>query len=299
MKRSNRLVLLVGIFLAVVAFVLIAIMLGGGGGGGEPAAPTTTRIVIAARNFESGTRITTADVTTKEVPIAERPAGAITDPSVVIGQTARIKVTRDMLITSDVWTGGAGTVDSIEVPAGKVAMAVRVDQVSGVGTVIKPGDYVDAIVAFNIQPVLIDEETGLPTALGEGIDAGPSVKALLQGMQVLGTLLPPPPAAAEGAPAPQPGGDVSLTEQQQIVILAVDLQQAEVLNYAQLEGAVVPNGVTLVLRSLKDFQDAAGQPTEAPDVVTTGVILSILVNQYGVLVPDFGVVELPQASPAP
>ena len=36
MKRSNRLVLLIGIFLAIVAFVLIVLMLGNGdGGGGE------------------------------------------------------------------------------------------------------------------------------------------------------------------------------------------------------------------------------------------------------------------------
>ena len=30
-------------------------------------------------------------------------------------------------------------------------MSVKVDQVSGVGTVIKPGDFVDAVVAFNIK----------------------------------------------------------------------------------------------------------------------------------------------------
>ena len=37
MKRSNRLVLLIGIFLAIVAFVLIILMLQGGGRGGTPA----------------------------------------------------------------------------------------------------------------------------------------------------------------------------------------------------------------------------------------------------------------------
>lgn len=298
MKRSNRLVLLVGIFLAVVAFILIAIMLSGGGGTPPDQPPTTTRIVVAARDFDIGTRITAADVTTREIPITERPGGALADPAVAIGQTARSRVTQGQLITTAVWGEGVtGTVDVLDVPPGKVGMSVRVDQVSGVGTVIKPGDYVDAVVAFRITPVVLDPETGAPAALAEGLDAGPTVKALLQGMQVLGTLLPPPPQAAEGAPPAS--GDASLNERQQIVILAVDLQQAEVLNYAQLQGIVAPNGITLVLRSLQDFQDPAGAPTQAPDVVTTGMILSILVDQYGVLIPDFGVVEVPVVTPAP
>ena len=44
MKRSNRLVLLIGIFLAIVAFVLIVLMLGNGDGGGgiRPSASPTT-----------------------------------------------------------------------------------------------------------------------------------------------------------------------------------------------------------------------------------------------------------------
>jgi Flp pilus assembly protein CpaB len=299
LKRSNRLVLLVGIFLAVVAFVLIAIMLGGNDpGDGTPTPATTTTIVVAARDVERGALITAADLETKTVPIAERPALSITDTSVAIGQTARARVTAGQLMTTTIWSPEPGLVRVLDVPPGKVGVSVRVDQTSGVGTVIQTGDYVDAIIAFSIQPVLIDEETGQPTALGEGIDAGPSVKALLQGMQVLGTLLPPPPTNAEGVPQ-APAGTTVLNGQEQIVILAVDLQQAEVLNYAQLEGVVAPNGITLALRSLQDFQDAAGEPTQAPNIVTTGMILSILVEQYGVLVPDFGVVELPEASPAP
>jgi len=297
LKRSNRLVLLVGIFLAVVAFVLIAIMLGGGGGGGgggEPATPTTTNIVIAARDISTGATITLADLTTKEVPIAEKPGTAISEPAVAVGQVARQDLAKDALVTAELWTGAnSGNIRNIEVPAGKVAMAVRVDQVSGVGTVIKQGDYVDAVVAFNIQPVSIDEDTGASTPLGE---PGTSVKALLQGMQVLGTLLPPPPAPAPDA-TPPPAGSTSLTDQQQIVVLAVDLQQAEVLNYAQVKGVVAPNGITLVLRSIADFQDADGQPSIPPNTVTTGMILSILIEQYGVLVPGFEGQTPP--SPAP
>lgn len=283
MKRSNRLVLLVGIFLAVVAFILIAIMLSGGGGTGtpQPTAPTTTQVVVAARDIAPGTRLTAADLSTETIAITERPPGALGEPALAIGQIARQRLTEGQLITAEAWTSG-GTVKVLDVPPGKVAMTVRVDQVSGVGTIIKPGDYVDAVIAIDLKPSPDDEPI-------------PSVKALLQGMQVLGTLLPPPPAAAEGAPPPT--GEVPLSDRQQIVVLAVDLQQAEVLNYAQVRGVTGPNGITLVLRSLADFMDPAGEPTQAPDVVTTGVILQILVEQYGVLIP--GIEPPPSPSPAP
>ena len=299
MKRSNRLVLLVGIFLAVVAFVLIALMLGGGGGGsGTPnpsAAPTTVKLVVAARDLPVGAKIRSADLTTKDIAVASRPAGTITEPTIAVGQTVRVTVTKDQFITAEIW-GAGGSIKTLDVPPGKVAMSVKVDQVSGVGTIIKPGDYVDAVVAFKIQPLTVDPDSGQPAPLGEGIDAGPSVKALLQGMQVLGTLLPPPPAAQPNATPASSSDETAFNDQQEIVILAVTLQQAEVLNYAQIQGAVVPNGITLVLRSSADFQDAAGQPSIPPDTLTTGIILRILVDEYGVLVPDFGTIV---ESPAP
>lgn len=303
MKRSNRLVLLIGIFLAIVAFVLIVLMLGNGdGGGGEPRRsqePTTANVVVATKDIDLGTAIQQDQVGLKEIDITAKPADSYTDTVLVVGQTARQAVTAGQLITSEI-INDTGSIKQLDVPAGKVAMSIKVDQVSGVGTIVKAGDYVDAIVAFNIKPTYVDPETGLPKAVE--IDAGTSVKALLQGMQVLGTLLPEPPQA-EATPEPSgspttgsSGSSTNLNGQEQVVILAVTLQQAEVLNYSQLSGVTPPNGVTLVLRSSKDYVDALGEPSVPPDVVTTGVILSILVEQYGVL-PPF--VVTPPATPRP
>ena len=66
------------------------------------------------------------------------------------------------------------------------------DQVSGVGTIIKTGDYVDMVVgltatAFPVTTVSpVDNSITVVTGLN-----GTSVKLLLQGLQVMGTLLPP------------------------------------------------------------------------------------------------------------
>ena len=119
-----------------------------------------------------------------------------------------------------------------------------------------------------------------------------SVKVLLQGLQVLGTLLPPAAQTATtggdtgdgtdtGDGSSQPG--TALNGQQQIVILAVDAQQAEVIKFAQLDSSI-----TLVLRSPDDFIDpVTGEPITLPlPTTTTGINLKTLVDTYGVVPPE-------------
>jgi hypothetical protein len=125
-----------------------------------------------------------------------------------------------------------------------------------------------------------------------------SVKLLLQGLQVMGTLLPPaaPPANA-GTASPPPtttgGGPTTLNGQSQIVVLAVSAQQAEVLKFAQLDGSI-----SLALRSPDDFIDpATGQPLPPTTAETTGVTLKVLVDNYGVLPPELVQTVTPLASP--
>ena len=58
MKRSNRLVLLVGVFLAIVAFIGILLLSGGGGPkSSTPEVPTELPTVIATQDIPLGTAI--------------------------------------------------------------------------------------------------------------------------------------------------------------------------------------------------------------------------------------------------
>jgi len=294
LKRSNRLVLLVGIFLAVIAFVGVALLLQGGGGTpgeGPTAEPTTATVVVAAEDIPLGAEIQQDQVRTIDVPVTEAPPGALTNVIQAIGQTARERVTAGQPITTGVITD-TGALTDIEVPPGFVAMAVQVDQVTGVGTVIKTGDYVDMVVGFNYQVVLPPTEDQAQPQVLSGVNPT-SVKLLLQGMQVLGALLPPQPAADGGTTTgEQPPGDqpTSLTGQQEIVILAVTPQQAEVIKFAQIDG-----NISLVLRSAQEFFDpATGEPVPGPVAATTGIILRILVDEYGVLVPELVEAVLPE-----
>ncbi len=69
-------------------------------------------------------------------------------------------------------------------------MAVEVDQSSGVGTLIQPGDRVDMVIAFNITEYLPQPATGPACSqLPVPLPSQPvSVKDILQNLEVLGTL---------------------------------------------------------------------------------------------------------------
>ncbi len=299
MKRSNRLVLLVGVFLAIVAFVGILLISQGTGGGVDPNAPATELpTVIAKADIPLGAPIQANQIEIQVKPIGARDPGALEDVSQAIGKIVRQPVSAGGQITTTTFTGGeAGTVLDIVVPDGKRAIAVQVDQVSGVGTVIKTGDYVDMVAGFSGDkfPVITLNPADDSFTVVAGLNST-SVKVLIQGMQVLGTLLPPPPAAVEGQDTGD--GGTALTGQQQIVILAVDAQQAEVIKFAQLDGSI-----TLLLRAANDFLDPITRQPLAdgpvPDI-TTGTILKSLVDTYGVLPPELVETVLPeQGSSAP
>jgi hypothetical protein len=117
---------------------------------------------------------------------------------------------------------------------------------------------------------------------------------LSQGLQVLGTLLPPPPANAEPQPSGAPDGtNTSLNGQQQIVILAVPIQDAEVIKFSQLDGSI-----TLVLRSSKDCTTKpADGITYCPVVATTGITLKRMIDDRAVLPPQVVQVLVPEYIP--
>jgi pilus assembly protein CpaB len=293
LKRSNRLVLLIGVFLAVVAFVGIALILGnpdGGPGGGEAATPITKlNTVIATRDIPLGIKVTAEMVTAQELSVGERKVGAYENPGQVIGQTTRRPISEGAHITPADFID-RGDITDIEVPAGKRAIAIQVDQVTGVGTVIKSGDYVDMVIGLTgdrFPVVTLDPNDDTITVVA-GLNST-SVKLLLDGMQVIGTLLPPVAAQPNNQPAPSGQPVTTLQGQQEIVIVAVTAQQAEVIKFAQLDG-----DISLALRSPADFVDEQGNPVVSIPPGTTGIVLKTLVDGgYGVLRPELVEAILP------
>jgi len=294
LKRSNRLVLLVGVFLAIIAFVAVLLL---GPGRSQPTDQPVTEAdtVVAAVDIPLGARITVEQVKVIKLPIASRNATAFSSPTQVLGKRVRQPVVAEaQLDASTFGDTSQGTILDIEVPPTRRAITVQVDQVTGVGTVIKTGDYVDMVVGIRADkfPVITTNPVDDTFTVVSGLN-GTSVKLLLQGMQVLGTLLPPPPAQAQGQEGQPAQGETgtALTGQQEIVALSVDAQQAEVIKFAQMDGEI-----SLILRSADDFLNPdTGQPIDPPPLPdpTTGIILKSLVDRYGVLPPELIETVLP------
>jgi pilus assembly protein CpaB len=298
LKRSNRLILLIGLFLAVVAFVGVILLTNNGGSGtGTPATPTTAKIVVAAQDIPLGTTITAPMVTTKDVALTDKPADSFALPEAVIGKIVRTDVTSGGYISTSTFSSTASLVDVGQLlDTGLGAVSVQVDQVSGVGTLIKPGDRVDVVLSMNDpvkNPIVVEKaptkEGQPPSTVRNFATVNPllnstTVKVLVQNVQVVGTILPPPPAAANGAQSTTgtttQGAETTLNGQSQIVILALTAQQAELVRFTQLDG-----NLSLVLRSPKD--------KDAPAVKTTGITLRQLVDSYGVIPPKIILTEQP------
>lgn len=285
MKRSNRLILLIGLFLAAVAFVGIIVVLGSGGGGNTSPGldATKTTYIVAAKDIPLGTSVTQDMVESKDVRTTDKPADAFTLPADAIGKT----VTTDVAVGQKIGpqTFATTTVDvniGRLLDTGRRAMAVQVDQVSGVGTLVVPGDRVDVVIGISGAdkfPVVTTDPQTNQTSIVPGLNAT-SVKAIIQNLQVVGSLLPPPTTDTTTNTGTD-GTAPTLNGQTQIVILAVTAQQAEVLRFAQIDGTI-----TLVLRSPDD--------KDAPDDVTTGITLAQLVDAWAVIPPQVVQATLPR-----
>jgi Flp pilus assembly protein CpaB len=285
-RRSSRVILLLGILLAVGAFVLILFLNAGGQAELKPT-PAIAQIVVAAVDIPQGTAITDSMLTTKDVPLAEAPVDAFALKETVIGKTARQSVAAGAYVPQTAIAGPAGapTVNvAKELKPGERAIPLSVTELSGVGTLIQAGDRVDAIFAFTgeeIPIIFTDIPSAFRTVCGSAIvcdtgikSNGTSVKLVLQNLRVVGTLLPPAVAApTSGAEATPTSGEAALTGRTEIVILPVTADQAEALRFGQFNAAAT----TLVLRSPADAQ-------ASPDV-TEGVNLKTMIEKYGVLPP--------------
>ena len=128
----------------------------------------STKIVIASSDCEVGVPLTKDNLALAEWPKANVPKGAFEDIAAVEGQVAvtRLRAGQPILSAELAPSGsGAGLVAAIK--KGKRAMAIRVDEVVGVGGFILPNTFVDVIA--------IEEKSG----------DKPKARVLLERIEVL------------------------------------------------------------------------------------------------------------------
>lgn len=284
MRRTSRLVLLLGVFLAALVFVVI--LLGSGNGGQQPAGPsappTQLSTLVAVADIPLGTVVKAEMFTTRTMAVDIREPNVYGDASQAVGKTTRKAIAASGQVHSSDFQDRAVT---LTVPVGRRAMTISINEMTGVGNLVDVGDNIDLLIslrgdAFPVVQVLSDGSVAVIAGINP---LSVKLPLLLQDVQIIGVIDTPPPAAAQGAEgAPAPSTGPVITGAQKLLILAVTPAQAEVLLYARTAGTL-----DVILRSPAD----AGQTAE-----TTGVILKTLVDLYGVLPPEL--VQVPIPTPA-
>jgi len=283
-RRTSRLVLLLGIFLAALTFVVV-LVLGqnpngqpGNPGAGPSAPPTQLPVVIANADIPLGTVVTADLFTSRTIAVTSIETNALGDPSQAVGKTTRTNITAGQQVHS---TDFQNRAIPLTVPTGKRAFTVQVNELTGVLNLLDVGDTVDLAIslrgdAFPVVQVLTD---GSVTVVSGINPLSIKIPLLLQDVQVIGVLEAAAPAPAEGQAAPAASTKPVITGANKLLVLAVTPQQAEVLLYARTTGIL-----DAILRPPSD----AGQT-----VSTTGVILKTLVDDYGILPPEIVQVPIP------
>jgi Flp pilus assembly protein CpaB len=290
-KRSNRLVILVGVLLAVLAFVAIVILLNQREAEVAPEEVLQT-VLVATEDIDIGEEITPAKVEAQDVdPEAVLPGRTpLTDPSVVAGQPALFAIPEGSQVTAEaIGLGGAGTV--VDLPAllqpGEKAVAFQVDRVTGIDFLVKPGDTIDIVLSQQISVLQetqdsaenVDPEVPQRFEAVAGLTDQRTVKAVLQNKRVLYVsatrAILPEPVDADGDGVADPVQPEQAVIESVIIVFAGNAQDAEVIKFSQSD--VNERGsLTAIVRNADD---------EVPET-TIGITIDQLVEVYGLRIPN-------------
>jgi len=289
-KRSNRLVILVGVLLAVLAFVAIVILLNQR----EEVAPAEevlATVLVAKEDIDIGEEVTPDKVEEQEINPEAVQGTALTSSTILAGQPSLFTVPAGSQVTGEAI--GLGNDLAVNIPAllnpGEKAVAFQVDRVTGLDFLIKGGDTIDIILS---QSISVLQETADSAANPDeaaparfeavtGLENQRTVKAVLQDKRVIYVSAT---RAQEQEPIDTNGDGVIDENDEQpaqavidsvIIIFAGTAQDAEVVKFAQ--NALGEQGaLTAIVRNAED--DAVEE--------TLGITIDQLVDEYGLRIPN-------------
>lgn len=290
MKRSNRLVILVGVLLAVLAFVAIVILLNRPDTGGQVEEPTTVTVLVAKQDIAIGDPVTPDVVEEQQVDPEAVLGTRLGSVSAVNGRPALVAVPQGSQVNEETF-GGGGTGPDISalLQPGEKAVAFQVDRVTGLDFLVEEGDTIDIVLS---QSVTVLQETADSAANTDenapkrfepvtGLEDQRTVKAILQNKRVIYV-------SASRSQTPEPvdtNGDGVIDDQDEqpaqpvidsvIIVFAGTDQDAEVIKFAQ-------NDLTELGRLTAVVRNADDDAVET----TVGITIDQVVSEYGLRIPD-------------
>jgi pilus assembly protein CpaB len=246
--KSNRILLIFGVFLAIVAFggaLLVGRTSGGGASIGGSA--KTQDVVVAVQDIAASTQITSAMVTIQKFSPDQTPPFAFHATDQVVGKYAALPIHANSAIIDYYLVTDAGSVNPakqafLPIPSGMVAMQIPTGELVGVGGYIQPDDRIDILASANVcqvdangQPITnrCKQETQMTFTNLHVIRVGPAGGANTRGISS------------------------SLT-------VIVTLKQAEDLKYL-----LDSTNYKYVLKSVKDYDQVDPETTPTTDISFT------------------------------
>ena len=217
-EGRSRVLMAGALLFALAAGVLVFVALqsrGGDSGAASTGAPVAMApVVVAAQDIAANTKLTAGMLEVRNLPGAAQLAAAFESTDAVIGRPVRYPIEKGEQLTPA--KVGLYQIDdegdiALVLPAGKRAISVPLTEVTGVGGMLLPGNFVDVVAIF---------PNGIRTSAEETFTVGTSF-VLLQDIEVLAIgqeaqeAVPAPAAAlSEGAAAESSGVRPDDVEQQ-------------------------------------------------------------------------------------
>ena len=252
-RRRARLVLIVGILIAVLAGAGTFLVSSGSRSEAPPPVPTTD-VLVAARDLPARSALTAADLKVQKYPADIAPVTALHKPEDVVGKIVQVPVAAgEPILPGKFAAAGAASFTVFPpnaqpaagqpIPANTPdyrAMSITVADANAAGGAIQPGDLVDVLFTFNLDPAKYFTGTD-PNRVPDF-----SSKIVLQNVPILARTLA-------------------------VYTIRTDAQTAEMISYLNSSGGTL----NLLLRAGQDQRTAA----------TNGVTFGAAYKRFGFTVP--------------
>ena len=195
----------------------------------------TRPVVVALEDVSEGRSIGRTSVAVANWPLGTVPAGAFSSVDSVVGRVARIDVFKgEVIVPGRLAPDGTGPGLEVKITPGKRAIAVRIDDVSGLNGLVQPNSRVDILVTIR-----------------EGGNGSQVSKLFMSNMRVLsiGTVSQ---TSVDNRPISAPTATIEVTP-----------EEAEQLAIAQREGTI-----QLVLRGYGDPDSIRTEGAKTADVLS-------------------------------
>ncbi len=265
-KRSNNLIIVLGLVTAVVGGGLVLLLLGrgddntvstGSSGGNVPVLVSKRAIAVGSAGGDLGDA-----VEVKEVPAVTRSSDALVSLGELADRTTTVDIGPGQQLRSAFFRQRTVRGDAIKVPAGKQAVAMKIPFTNAGGGYVGPGDRINLYA-------LVGKQNGTVTPLcGEGLCPGGDPKnaqatsqMVLSNVEVLDVSQEVAPATV--TPVQPTPGQVSRTAETQAsltYLMALDAGQAEKAIFFARFGEVY---LTLVPKGQPDSTTGGRDQTNA------------------------------------